>query len=114
MLASIPLIWSALNYETLQCSFVLSVNDCLTQQSKSPSWESNSHSVKKFPAFYITRRWINLCRKHRHWSLSWAKWIHPTSLHTVSLTSIWIWGCIQKFSDWPPGTITANGTALCH
>jgi len=23
-------------------------------------------------------------------------------------------GCIQKFADWPPGTRTANGTALCH
>jgi hypothetical protein len=22
--------------------------------------------------------------------------------------------CIQKFSDWPPGARTANGTALCH
>jgi hypothetical protein len=22
--------------------------------------------------------------------------------------------CIQKFPDWPPGAITANGTALCH
>jgi hypothetical protein len=21
---------------------------------------------------------------------------------------------IQKFPDWPPGTRTANGTALCH
>jgi hypothetical protein len=21
---------------------------------------------------------------------------------------------IQKFSDWPPGTRTANGTVLCH
>jgi hypothetical protein len=23
-------------------------------------------------------------------------------------------GCIQKFSDWPRGERTANGTALCH
>jgi len=23
-------------------------------------------------------------------------------------------GCIQKFSDWPPGARTANGAALCH
>jgi hypothetical protein len=23
-------------------------------------------------------------------------------------------GCIQKFPDWPPGTRTASGTALCH
>jgi hypothetical protein len=25
-----------------------------------------------------------------------------------------IWGCIQKFPDWPLGARTANGTALCH
>jgi hypothetical protein len=25
-----------------------------------------------------------------------------------------IWGCIEKFPDWPPGARTANGTALCH
>jgi hypothetical protein len=25
-----------------------------------------------------------------------------------------IWGCIQKFPDWPPGARTANGTALCQ
>jgi hypothetical protein len=23
-------------------------------------------------------------------------------------------GCIQKFPVWPPGALTANGTALCH
>jgi len=23
-------------------------------------------------------------------------------------------GCIHKFPDWPPGTRTANGPALCH
>jgi hypothetical protein len=22
--------------------------------------------------------------------------------------------CIQKFPDWPPGAVTANGTAVCH
>jgi hypothetical protein len=27
---------------------------------------------------------------------------------------ITIRGCIQKFSDWPPGARTANGTVLCH
>jgi len=25
-----------------------------------------------------------------------------------------MWGCIQKFPDWPPGARTANGTVLCH
>jgi hypothetical protein len=26
----------------------------------------------------------------------------------------YIWGCIHKFLNWPPGVIIANGTALCH
>jgi hypothetical protein len=25
-----------------------------------------------------------------------------------------LWGCIQKFLDWPPGVRTANGTAPCQ
>jgi hypothetical protein len=25
-----------------------------------------------------------------------------------------LWGCIQKFQDWPAGARTANVTALCH
>jgi len=25
-----------------------------------------------------------------------------------------LWGCVQKFPDWPPGARTANGRALCH
>jgi hypothetical protein len=25
-----------------------------------------------------------------------------------------IWGCSLKFTDWPPGARTENGTALCH
>jgi len=25
-----------------------------------------------------------------------------------------MWGCTQKFPDWPPGARTASGTAFCH
>jgi hypothetical protein len=32
----------------------------------------------------------------------------------VPVTGLTIRGCIQKFPDWPPVAITANGTALCH
>jgi len=28
--------------------------------------------------------------------------------------SVYLGWCIQKFTDWPPGARTANGTALCH
>jgi hypothetical protein len=30
------------------------------------------------------------------------------------LVAFLIWGCVQKFPDWPPGARIANGTALCH
>jgi len=39
---------------------------------------------------------------------------NSTSKSSVaSLTAVDIGGCIQKFRDWPPGTRTTNGTALC-
>jgi hypothetical protein len=42
---------------------------------------------------------------------------NPTSRKALGVTVLHecdIWGCIQKFPDWPPGVRTANGTALCH
>jgi hypothetical protein len=39
---------------------------------QSPSWEANRFSVKKFPAFYGTRRFITAFTRARHLSLSWA------------------------------------------
>jgi hypothetical protein len=38
--------------------------------------------------------------------------IHRLCNDVVS-TAQFIWGCIQKFPDWPPGARTANDTALC-
>jgi len=35
------------------------------------------------------------------------KYYHKTKIGYIR-------GCIHKFPDWPPGAITANGTALCH
>jgi hypothetical protein len=35
----------------------------------------------------------------------------PSHPHFITIA---IRGCIQKFSDWPPGARTANGTVLCH
>jgi hypothetical protein len=34
-----------------------------------PSCKANSHSIKKFPAFYGTRRFITVFTTARHWSL---------------------------------------------
>jgi len=36
-----------------------------------PSLEDNSHTVKKFPAFYGARRFITVFTTAYHWSLSW-------------------------------------------
>jgi hypothetical protein len=36
------------------------------------------------------------------------------SLYRLSYPGSYLRGCIQKFTDWPPGAITANDTALCH
>jgi len=34
--------------------------------------------------------------------------------HRAAITITALRGCNQKFPDWPPGTKTANGTALYH
>jgi len=38
--------------------------------------------VKKFPAIYGNRSFIILFTTVRHWSLSWARWIQPTTPHS--------------------------------
>jgi hypothetical protein len=40
----------------------------------SPPWEAaNVQPLKKFPAFYGTRRFITVFTRALHWSLSWAR-----------------------------------------
>jgi hypothetical protein len=46
--------------------------------------------VSKFPAFCGTRRFITMFTRARHWSLSWARCIHSTPSHPVSLRHILI------------------------
>jgi hypothetical protein len=46
--------------------------------------------LKKFPAFYGTKRFIAVFTRARHWSLSWARWIQSTSCHHISRRSILI------------------------
>jgi hypothetical protein len=51
---------------------------------QSPSWEANClQLVKKFPAFYVTRRFITAITSARHLSLSWASPIQST--HPIPL-----------------------------
>jgi len=46
--------------------------------------------VKKFPSFYGTRRFITVFARSNHWSLSWARYIHSTTSHPISLRPILI------------------------
>ena len=48
------------------------------------------HLVKKFPAFYGTRRFITALTSARHLSLSWASSIQSTHPHPTSQRSILI------------------------
>jgi hypothetical protein len=41
--------------------------------------------VKKFPAFYGTRRFVTVFRKVRHWSLSWDRWVQSKPFHIIFL-----------------------------
>jgi hypothetical protein len=57
---------------------------------QSPSWEADQslQLVKKFPAFYGTRRFVTVLTSARHLSLSWANSIQsprppPTSLRSI-------------------------------
>jgi hypothetical protein len=53
--------------------------------------------VKKFSVFYGTWRFSAVFTRAHHWSLSWAKWIQSTPLHTVSLICIMIFIHIYAF-----------------
>jgi len=48
------------------------------------------HLVKKFPAFYRTRRFITAFTSARHLFLSWASSIQSITPHSISWTSILI------------------------
>jgi hypothetical protein len=61
---------------------------------QSPSWEANwlLQLVKKFPAFYGTRKFITVLTSARHLSLSWANSIQspqtpPTSWRSILILS---------------------------
>jgi hypothetical protein len=47
-------------------------------------------SLKLFPAFYKTRRFITVFTRALHWSLSWARSIQSIPSHPISLSSILI------------------------
>ena len=58
---------------------------------QSPSWEAKWFQlVKKFPKFYVTRRFITAFTSARHLSLSWASSILSINPHPTSWISILI------------------------
>jgi len=74
------------------------VTSPLTNSMKqTSSWESNSHSLKKYPAFYETRRLVTVITPTVHWTLSWAKPVesgpHPHNLRpqkSILIASIYV------------------------
>jgi hypothetical protein len=50
---------------------------------RSPFSEAGRSSIKKFPAYYRTQRFITLCTKAYHWSISWARWIPSMPFNPV-------------------------------
>ena len=56
---------------------------------QTPSWEAKIPKLlKKFPAFYGTRRFITAFIRARHLSLSWARLIQSVPAHPTSRRSI--------------------------
>jgi sucrose-6-phosphate hydrolase SacC (GH32 family) len=61
----------------------------LSPWSRVPSWEANClQLVKKFPAFYGTRRFLTALTSARHLSLSWASPMQSSHPHPTSWRSI--------------------------
>jgi hypothetical protein len=61
---------------------------CITPYSRVRLKELTvTHLVKKFPAFYVTRRFITVFTTVHHWYLSRARRIQSTPYHPVSLRS---------------------------
>ena len=57
---------------------------------------AGSQLVKKFPAFYGTRRFVTAFTSGRHLSLSWARSIQSMTPHSTSWRSILIQGYYKR------------------
>ena len=83
------------------CSNIYSVPRCtLTPWSRVLEKLTGSQLVKKFPAFYGTRRFITAFTSARHLSLTWGRSIHSTSPHPTSWRSILILSSHLRPSLW--------------
>jgi len=73
------------------------IRDRHMTKSKVTSWRGTildkltvTQPVKKFPAFYATRRFITVLTRTRHWSPAWIRSIQSTPLHAISPRSFLI------------------------
>jgi len=79
---------------------------------QSPSSETITQLVKKFPAFYGIRRFITMFTRANHLSLSRARWTQPVPPHPISLRFILILSshpCLGLLSGFFP-----NSDAKCN
>jgi len=72
----------------------------INSMEHSPSSQANGHSVKKFLAFYGTKRLITIVTRPCHWTLSWARWIQSTPSHSI------FWRFVLIFSHLCPGLLS--------
>jgi hypothetical protein len=67
-------------------------------------------NIHTFPAFRLRYSWCY----ESGWKLELLQHNNPATYCFLLSCCFNIWGCIQKFPDWPPGARTVNATALCH
>jgi hypothetical protein len=70
-----------------------------------------SGAERNHEKFRIITLWDEFRTRNRSYNHSITVFGSTSSAFVVSVQ---IRGCIQKFSDWPPGARTTNGRALCH
>ena len=80
---------------------------------QSPSWEANRYSVKIFPAFYRTQRFIIAFARAQHLSLTSARSIQSMPPHPISWRSIWILSCFLRISPQKP-SMQLSSTHTCY
>jgi hypothetical protein len=44
-----------------------------------------AYLIEKVPVFYATRRFIIVCTRARHCTLSWTTWVQSTPSHSMNL-----------------------------
>jgi len=67
---------------------IFHISEYITTCSKSPSCETVTCLVNKFPNIYVTQRFNITYTTACHWSLPWVKWLCSKSSHSICLRHI--------------------------